>query len=176
VTTKLSLLRALVAVVILSLISTVTYPKNKDSSAVLPAAVSWDPSPKALLVSYRVIWGEFSNQDPVPLIRIYGDGRVLVHHAEYTTRAGEYELWLQTTELEDLLLSLLSKGIATFKSSVVQRSKQLEELSLQEAVLNAGEIPELFMVADDSTSVFELHIQGYQASGTASTSTQVPTR
>jgi hypothetical protein len=173
VTTKPGLLRAMVAVVILSLISTVTYPKSKDSSAVLPVTVSWDPSPKALLVSYRDIWGGFSNQDPVPLIRIYGDGRVLVHHADYTPRAGEYELWLQTTELEDLLLSLLSKGIATFKPSAVQRSKQLEELSLQEAVLNAGEAPELFMVADDSTSVFEIHIQGYQVAGSALTMGEV---
>ncbi len=172
-TTRMNFLRAMVLLVTLGMISTLTYAQVESSAATFPASVSWDQSPKALLVSYRDIWGEFANQDPTPLIRVFGDGRVLVHYPVYTPRAGEYELWLQTTELEDLLLSLMAKGVATFEPLAAKRSKQLEELSLQEAVLDAGETPELFMVADDSTSVFELHLQDYQVVGAATTSGEV---
>ena len=46
----------------------------------------------------------------------------------------------------------------------------VQELAFEayrEAVLDAGEMPELFMVADDSTSVFELHLTYYQPAGAA---------
>jgi len=162
---KFRIFQSVVLVVFFSMMSTLTH-SQMNATAINPvASVSWDSNPETLLVSYRDIWGEFANQDPTPLIRIYGDGRVLVHYPVYTPKAGEYELWLQVTELEDLLLSLLAKGGATFEPSLVRREKQLEELSLQQAVLDAGEMPELFMVADDSTSVFEFHLQSYQAAG-----------
>ena len=134
---------------------------------------TWDRDPEALLVSYQDIWGELANQDPTPLIRIFGDGRVLVHHPVYTPKAGEYELWLEPTELEILLLSLLAEGLATFEPKSVESLKGSEERRRWEAALDAGELPELFMVADDSTSVFELHLTGYQPAGAASISREV---
>ncbi len=142
-----------------------------DPAAVRPAGVSWDP--EALLVSYRDIWAELADQDPTPLIRIFGDGRVLVHYPVYTPKAGEYELWLQPTELENLLLSLLAKGLATFEPETVESLKRSEERRRWEVALDAKELPELFMVADDSTSVFELQLTGYQPAGTASSSGEV---
>ncbi len=135
--------------------------------------VSWDPDPEALLVSYRDIWAEFANQDPTPLIRVYGDGRVLVHYPVYTPKAGEYELWLPPTELETLLLSLLAKGLATFEPETVESLKESEEFRRFEADLDAERSPEVFFVADDSTSVFELHLTGYRPEGTASASGEV---
>ena len=164
-TAKLRILQTIVLVVFFSTIPILTHSQLKATATNSVANVSWDPNPETLLVSYRDIWGEFANPDPTPLIRIFGDGRVLVHYPAYTPKSGEYEMWLQVTELEDLLLSLLAKGGATFVPSAVRHEKQLEELSLQEAILDAGEMPGLFMVADESTSVFEFHIQSYQAAG-----------
>ena len=75
-------------------------PSPTASAVVNVASLSWDPAPDALLVSYREIWGEFANQDPTPLIRLFGDGRVLIHYPVYSPKAGEYALWLHPDELE----------------------------------------------------------------------------
>ncbi len=131
------------------------------------ASFSWDESAETVVVSYRDVWAELANQDPTPLIRIFGDGRVVVHHPDYTPRAGEYELQLRPAELESLLASLLDKGLATVEPEALHRSKASVERSRWQAALAADRSPELFMVADDSTSVFELHLTGYRPAGSA---------
>lgn len=139
--------------------------------AAQPAAAGfgWDERAEALVLSYRDVWAELANQDPTPLIRIFGDGRVLVHHPDYTPRAGEYELRLRRAELETLLASLLDKGLATVEPAALERSKAAVERSRWQAALAADRSPELFFVADDSTSVFELHLTGYRPAGSATT-------
>ncbi len=88
--------------------------------------MSWDEAPNALLVSYRDIWSAMADQDPIPLIRVFGDGRVLIHYPAYTPKARVYELQLQPQELEDLLRSLLGQGLATFDADAVIRLKSAE--------------------------------------------------
>lgn len=134
-----------------------------------PPAVFWDASPEALVVSYRDVWGALANPDPTPLIRIFGDGRVVVHHPDYTPRAGEYELTLGSVELTRLLSSLAARGLTSFAPDEVGRLKVAEDRRRWQAALAADKSPELFMVADDSTSVFELHLTGYRPPGAALT-------
>lgn len=134
-----------------------------------PASVSWGTAPETLVVSYAEIWGELANPDPIPLIRVFGDGRVLVHYPDYTPLAGEYELQLEAEELEELLRSLFV-GLATFDPQEVAAMKRAEERRRREAALAANESPELFLVADDTTSVFEFHITGYRPEGSGMTS------
>lgn len=155
------------------LISVATSQAQSGSAAVHPADVNWEQDPETLLISYREIWGEFANQDPTPLIRIFGDGRVRVHYPVYTPKAGEYELWLQPMELEILLLSMVTKGLPTFEPKAVESLKIAEERRRWESALDAGKSPEVFMVADDSTSVFELHLSDYSAAGLAQPSGEV---
>lgn len=88
--------------------------------------MSWDEAPNALLVSYRDIWSAMADQDPIPLIRVFGDGRVLIHYPAYTPKARDYELQLQPQELENLLRSLLGQGLATFDADAVIRLKSAE--------------------------------------------------
>jgi len=140
-------------------------------------SVIWDSDPDTLLVSYRDVWAELANQDPTPLIRIFGDGRVLVHYPVYTPKAGEYELRLGPQELESLLTSMAAKGLATVDLQAAQGLKSSEEQLLRSAARDAARseellgvpvrdrTPELFMVADDSTTVFELHLTGYRPAG-----------
>ena len=130
----------------------------------LAASVTWNKDSTVLLVSYRDIWAELADQDPTPLIRIFGDGRVLIHYPIYTPKAGRYELWLQPTELEQLLLSLLDKGVATFDSETVRNLKVAKDSQLRNAAVGAG-TPELFIVSCDSTSVFKLQLTSYQEAG-----------
>jgi len=152
------------------------YSQAQAGPAVVPPeGIKWDQDSETMVVSYRDIWGEFTNQDPTPLIQIFGDGRVLVHYAVYTPKAGEYELWLQPTELRNLLSSLLTKGLATFEPEAVRSLKSSENRRRREAALAARRSPELFMVADDSTSVFELNLTSYQPEGEAETSGEAQT-
>ncbi len=164
---------AMVLVAALGTITATAHSKERiDSAAVRPANISWEKDSEALLVSYRDIWAQLANQDPIPLIRIFGDGRVLIHYPVYTPKAGEYELWLQPAELERLG-SLLAKGLATFQPQAVESLKRLAEQRRWQAALDAGRSPELFMVADDSTSVFELHLTDYPPAGAARASGEV---
>ena len=166
------LIQTVVLVAVFAMMTTAAYSwAQTGPSVVRPAGVSWDP--EALLVSYRDIWAEFADQDPTPLIRIFGDGRVLVHYPVYTPKAGEYELWLQSTELENLLMSLVAKGLVTFEPEAVENLKRSEERRRWEIALDANKLPELFKVADDSTSVFELHLTSYRPAGTAPTSGEI---
>ena len=128
------------------------------SAAAPPAHFAWNRDPAAVVVSYREIWGELAEQDPTPLIRVFGDGRVLIHHPVYTSKAGNYEMWLQPAELENLLSSLLANGLATFEPRTVESLKQSKEQGRLKAALAARKPTEVFMVADDSTSVFELNL------------------
>ncbi len=129
-----------------------------DSSAVPPAHFAWNRDPAVVVVSYREIWGEFANQDPTPLIRVFGDGRVLVHHPSYTSKAGDYEMWLHAAELENLLSSLLANGLATFETRAVENLKRSKEQGRMKAALAAQKPAEIFVVADESISVFELNL------------------
>ena len=146
-------------------------------SAGADSAADRNPDPGVPLVAYKDVWAEFADQDPTPLIRVFGDGRILVHYAAYSPRAGQYELQLDQSELDDLLTSLLAKGLADFDHKAVQNSKALEEQRLRVAARDAARLealrgvpvaqrtPELYMVADDSTSVFELDLSSYAGSG-----------
>ena len=166
--------RALVLAAVVAVLATAGYSwAQRRTSALAQADVHWNSDPEALLVSYREVWAELANQDPTPLIRIYGDGRVVVHHADYTPRAGEYQLQLRSEELESLLLSLLANGVATFEPAAVKRSKVAKLRLDWEAAVAADEPPELFMVADESTSIFELHIAGYRPAGAVLTQSEI---
>ena len=59
--------------------------------------------------------------DDTPLLRIYGDGRVLVHFPVYMRRAGDYGLRLDSTELDGLLQTFVQGGWLISPSSACAR-------------------------------------------------------
>ncbi|MGI9232388.1 MAG: hypothetical protein ACR2RD_02050, partial [Woeseiaceae bacterium] len=138
-------------------------PAETNSAAAAPVQFSWNQDPSAVVVSYREIWGELAEQDPVPLIRVFGDGRILVHHPVYTHQAGDYEVWLQPAELENLLSSLLSNGLATIDPTAVKSQKYSHQQIRMNAALAAKQSPVVFTVADAPISVFELNLTAVSA-------------
>ena len=127
--------------------------------------VTYDESPQTVVVSFREILGELAEQDPAPLIRIFGDGRVLAHYPEYMQEAGDYELRLSTEDLRAKIRSLVAKGLVTFDSDRVREQKRAELARRQTEALSRGESPRFFFVADDSISVFELNLESYRSPG-----------
>lgn len=157
--TPASLKRAVVLVTACSVMTIAAYARTETvPSAAGPASFAWDQSSAALVVSYREVWGEFAEQDLTPMIRIFGDGRILVHYPDYSSKAGDYDGWLQPAELESLLDSLLAKGLASFEPSAVKSLKHSEIVRLQKAALVTRTRPDRFMVADATISVFELKL------------------
>ena len=134
-----------------------------DSAATPPAHFAWNRDPAAVVISYREVLGELAEQDTTPLIRVFGDGRVLVHHPRYSSKAGDYEVWLQPAELENLLSSVLANGLATFEPSAAESLKRSKEQVRLQAAVGAPKPTEVFMVADQSTSVFELNLTAVSA-------------
>jgi hypothetical protein len=70
------------------------------------ARVDFNTEPGHLVAALREMHPELAGQDPTPLVRVYGDGRVVLHRAAYMKRAGHYELQLDDRELGALLAEL----------------------------------------------------------------------
>ena len=62
------------------------------------------------------IYGDFS--DDIPELRIYGDGRVLVHRQT----VGDYEMYLSSQEIDVWLRYLYDLGILTFDRDNVKQA------------------------------------------------------
>ena len=66
-----------------------------------------------LVLSFRYLGGQIDTEGAPPLLRIYGDGRVLVHRVTGSRAPGDYALQLTHDELMGLLGSLADKGVFT---------------------------------------------------------------
>jgi hypothetical protein len=95
-----------------------------DSSTAAPLAFDYPQDPAAVVVSLTEELGALEVLDPGPSLRIYGDGRLVVHYPEYMTRAGDYELWLNRAEMGTLLRSLLARRVVEFDAAAVRRTKR----------------------------------------------------
>ena len=129
------------------------------------ASFQYAQVPDTLVVEMRRTGGEIVDPDPIPLLRIYGDGSVRVHFPSYLKRAGDYELQLSRTEMETLLASLIEKqGLIGFDPLAVRRQK--EEIAQQattaaQLARTQGSVSKLM---DGDTTVIEIHLDSYTAS------------
>jgi hypothetical protein len=106
---------------------------------------------------------EFADQDPTPLIRIYGDGRVVVFHASYMKQAGQYEMMMARNELEALLLQL-TPVLMDFNNEDVQSQKKAADELLWAAATDPEDLV-LFHDSDADISVFHMTIDAYLPGG-----------
>ena len=90
------------------------------SAMVAPAAGPTEPSfsfsrvanaPPVLELSYE--GGMIQSEDPAAFVRVYGDGRVLIHRPRYMKEAGDYTVTLSQEELEDLLRPFADSRLLT---------------------------------------------------------------
>ena len=143
-----------------------TYSAQIESAEVTASdgtSVEYSDDPATLLISFREIFPEFAEQDPTPLVRVYGDGRVVVFHPCYMKQAGQYEMTLSRTELDDMVLQL-ARALVNFDPQVVkQQKKALDDLLLA----SASETNEVTILHDsDATiSVFRANLDSYLPAG-----------
>lgn len=84
----------------------------QDRSASQPD-VTCDPTSPVLELSYS--GGMIADPDPTPFVRVFCEGRVLIHYPAYTKRAGEYELVLSPQELDELLATFAGDQLLTIE-------------------------------------------------------------
>ncbi len=126
------------------------------------ARFSYQDSASAPVIVLDQDHGLRSNGPDTPLLRIYGDGSVVVYFPEYRPNAGEYRMQISQEELTDLVALLSEKGMMTFVEARVKQEKA--ELENEARALRAqnGQ-PVLFSRSDDTLTVIEISLDGYQA-------------
>ncbi len=85
------------------------------------------PGEPLLELSYR--GGIIAHPDPTPFVRVYPDGRVLVHYPAYMKRAGDYSMQLNDEQLRELLASFSNEGVLMLEPeelSTMSREMQAE--------------------------------------------------
>ncbi len=109
-----------------------------------------------VVIEYTQSQDMILDADPVPLLRIFGDGRVLVHYPLYMKRAGDYEMRLSDTQLQQLLNSLEQKGILSFSRDKIL---ELKKQSISNKLLANNKI--LTTRSDDVRSKFKVNLSSY---------------
>jgi hypothetical protein len=113
--------------------------------------------PGALLIEYDRIDGLAGKVGTRPRLRVYADGRVLIHQPEYRTDAGDWELRLSPQELDELLRQLVAAGVAQFDAAAVQAEKH------RQIVARSQQGPRrVFVVADGPVIRLAVDLGGMQ--------------
>jgi len=134
-----------------------------DTDSYAGAHIEYSRNPTTVLVLFKEVFPEFADQDPTPLVRIYGDGRVVIFHPSYMKQAGQYEMMMSRDELEDLLLQL-TPALMNFDAQDVKMKKQASDDLLLASASEWNEIT-LFDDADAEISVFQVNLESYQPNG-----------
>jgi hypothetical protein len=92
--------------------------------------------------------------DPIPLLRVYGNGWVQVHFPKYMKRAGDYGLQLTEAEMTALLSSLAAKGLIHFDQ---QETHQLRLRAMQQQGT-----PTRVHRSDEDVTFIEIRLDSYQ--------------
>lgn len=93
-----------------------------QAAELAPAGVEYSRQPDELVLVYDRQPGELGERDGVPRLRLYGDGRLLVHVPRYWRGAGDYELRLPPAEL-DRLLVFVAERLAFFDEARVEKAR-----------------------------------------------------
>ncbi|MFV1973176.1 MAG: hypothetical protein ACC648_05590 [Thiohalobacterales bacterium] len=107
------------------------------------------------VIEYRLVHQLLAEQDPEPLLRVYGNGRVHAHFPAYMKRAGDYEYYLSRAELNALLRGLSQDGVIDFDPAVVKAERK----QLQDQQRAAGE---LYYVSDATETIIDIRLDEYR--------------
>lgn len=108
------------------------------------------------VIEYNLVHRMLAEQDPEPLLRIYGNGRVHVHYPAYMKKAGDYERQLSQPELRALLRDLATDGIIDF--DLAKTKQQRKNLKAQQRTATGT----VFYVSDSSDTVIDIRLDEYQ--------------
>lgn len=139
--------------------------ENTDAPSGVKALIEHSEDPSVLILKFDQKIDMIAEPKPTPLLRLYGDGKVLVHFPVYMKRAGNYEMQLSKQEVKSLLSSLEQKGVMKFDAAACKTlMRQAAQARLQEAIAK-GELETPIHASDDSLTVMEIHLVKYKPAG-----------
>lgn len=106
-----------------------------------------------------------TDADPIPLLRIYGDGRALVHFPAYMRRAGDYTLQLGDAEMANLMAAVVD--IMEFDPAVTSSQLRALEASQRARATPPGQPGTLFTRSEEVTTDVELRLERYRPAGSS---------
>ena len=124
-------------------------------------SIGYSQEPSQIILEYTVSINELADQDPTPLLRIFGDGTVNVHYPFYMKRAGDYHLQLSDQELKELISFLNDNGLFDFDAPKIRQLKNEKLLKLQAESFETGSESVLFETHDAATSIFMYKVERY---------------
>ena len=98
--------------------------------------------------------------DDLPSLRVFGNGRVLVHYPAYMKKAGDYEMQLNDAELVNLIQSLSSNGVMDFDEAKVKAKKQAFEKALKAK-------GQFYAISDAVETIVDINLDEYQKNKTS---------
>jgi hypothetical protein len=128
-----------------------------SQTAAVPAQSSYEVSlsPDVVVLQLSEEVG-IRDADRTPLVRLYGDGRVVVHFPAYMRRAGDYELWLPEEDVQRLV------GMAVDGLPFDAAAPESEVLAIETAERNDGLIVD---VSDAATTILEVRFERGRTGG-----------
>ena len=85
--------------------------RNGDMQEAIKGSFMYERVSEAPLLELSYEGGRIRDRDPTPFVRVFPNGRVLVHYPTYMKKAGDYELNLNDDELRQLLDSFADQSM-----------------------------------------------------------------
>ena len=120
--------------------------------------IHYSKQANAVVLEYDVTHSLIAMEKDHPLLRVYGDGRVVVHYPSYMKQAGNYESTLSPEQMQRLLTSMATNCFFNFNpTAVLQERNNALQVKASESI-NSNQ-PVLFNVSDSSTMQVTLTVQ-----------------
>ena len=121
--------------------------------------ILFSSDPDTVVVTYSETPDMLGNPDPVPMIRVFADGEVLIHYPEYMKRAGDYQVFLNPGEMRQLLIAL--SGVFDFNAPAARQKKQQIQQMQPPALLATSER------SDKTLEQISVELDGYRGKAIA---------
>lgn len=124
-------------------------------------------NPNTVILSLVEEPGELRSSDPGPSVRVFGDGRVLIHYPAYMTNAGDFELRLTDAEAQQLLAGVAASGLPDLNVEKLRKTRRAVQAQRRSS---GGTVQE---TSDATVSVFLVELDSYQPAGARKATTRV---
>lgn len=125
--------------------------------------VRYREAPDQVVAVFHRVYPEFAEQESTPLLEVYGDRTVRVHHPAFMKHAGDYEMRLEPGEMADLM-RMLAGAVIGFDAQDVRLQQQEAELVRWNAARRAEDVTVTY-IADATLSRFDIEIESYRPAG-----------
>lgn len=150
---------------LLLLVAGTPQPALSQQGSTFEAEFEISRSPSVVVLQYHQDIGMLAKPDPTPLLRIYGDGRYLVHYPSYMKKAGDWEGRISTAELATLVRSVIERRLLEFDARSVKGEIEAAELAAKRAARKAGQPIQLFEVSDKESTRMRVRLERHKPAG-----------